>query len=202
MSSARSHVNSADDNIEEPSEHSSSSRGTSASTCLSIHIGTEPTTVVPSSNLISRPIARRTWPQGMSSPRQAQPQKPQQPPRLPSPRQQQTPLREVGGPSTPIVGIPVGRLPAGSSKRDYLTIERSRQLHDQGFEHEMHLHHHQILMDQVISQLSATHVELHRARNLIEDAMWEIRSLRMKIVVWGLVVGVLFVLLLYFGLLV
>ncbi|KAI3798044.1 hypothetical protein L1987_33311 [Smallanthus sonchifolius] len=117
--------------------------------------------------------------------------------RLPSPRQHQTPLREVGGPSTPIVGIPVGRLPPRSWERDYLTVERVCQLHDQGFEHEMRLHHHQNLMDQVISQLSATHIELHQARNLIEDAMWDIRGLRMKIVVWGLVVCVLFVLLLY-----
>ncbi|KAI3805328.1 hypothetical protein L1987_27602 [Smallanthus sonchifolius] len=46
----------------------------------------------------------------------------------------------------------------------------------------MRLHHHQSLMDQVISQLSATHIELHQARDLIEDAMWEIRSLRMKII--------------------
>ncbi|KAI3798062.1 hypothetical protein L1987_33330 [Smallanthus sonchifolius] len=76
-------------------------------------------------------------------------------------------------------------------------VERVRQLHNQGFEHEMRLHHHQNLMDQVISQLSAIHIELPKARNLIEDAMWEIRGLRMKIVVWGLVACVLFVLLLY-----
>ncbi|KAI3827817.1 hypothetical protein L1987_01903 [Smallanthus sonchifolius] len=167
MSSARSHANSAADNTEEPSEQSSSSRGTSMSRSLSIRVSMEPTVVVPPSNLRSRLVARRTWPQGMSPPRQAQPQQPQQPPRLPSPRQRQTPLRE-----------------------------RVRQLHDQGFEHEMRLHHHQSLMDQVISQLSTIHIELHRARDLIEDAMWEIRSLRMKIVVWGLEACVLFLLLL------
>ncbi|KAI3825091.1 hypothetical protein L1987_06567 [Smallanthus sonchifolius] len=65
-------------------------------------------------------------------------------------------------------------------------VERVCQYNDQGFKHEMRLHHHQSLMDQVIIQLSATHIELHRARDLIKDAMWEIRCLRMKIVVWGL----------------
>ncbi|KAI3773844.1 hypothetical protein L1987_48381 [Smallanthus sonchifolius] len=112
-----------------------------------------------------------TWPQGTSPPRQGQPQQPQQPSRLPSPCQQQTPLHEVGGPSTPIIGIPVGRLPPGSWERDYVTVERVRQLHDQVIEHEMRLHHHQSLVDQVISQLSATHIELHRARDLIEDSI-------------------------------
>ncbi|KAI3744985.1 hypothetical protein L1987_58084 [Smallanthus sonchifolius] len=50
-------------------------------------------------------------------------------------------------------------------------MERVRQLHDQGFEHEMCLHHYQSLMEQMVSQLSATHLEMHRARDLIEDAM-------------------------------
>ncbi|KAI3687676.1 hypothetical protein L1987_81376 [Smallanthus sonchifolius] len=40
-------------------------------------------------------------------------------------------------------------------------------------------------MDQVISQLSATHIDLHKARDLIEEAVWEIQRLRMKVVVWG-----------------
>ncbi|KAI3725033.1 hypothetical protein L1987_64806 [Smallanthus sonchifolius] len=42
-------------------------------------------------------------------------------------------------------------------------------------------------MDQVISQLSATHIELHKARELIKEAMWEIQRLRMKVVIWGLI---------------
>ncbi|KAI3825323.1 hypothetical protein L1987_06805 [Smallanthus sonchifolius] len=142
MSSARSHANSADNNTEEPSEHSNTSRGTSASRSLSIYVSTEPIVAVPPSNLRSQPITRRTWPQGMSPPRQTQPQQPQQPPQLPSPRQHQSPLREIGGPSVPMIGIPVGRLPPGSLERDYLTVERVCRLHDQGFEHEMHLHHH------------------------------------------------------------
>ncbi|KAI3744837.1 hypothetical protein L1987_57930 [Smallanthus sonchifolius] len=100
MSSARSHANSADNNTEEPSEHSSSSRGTSASTSLSIHVNMEPTVSLPPSNLRSLPIAQKTWPQGISPPKQTQPQQPQQ---LPSPRQHQSPLREIGGPSTPIL---------------------------------------------------------------------------------------------------
>ncbi|KAI3762393.1 hypothetical protein L1987_52823 [Smallanthus sonchifolius] len=32
-------------------------------------------------------------------------------------------------------------------------------------------------MDQAISQLSATHIELHRARDLIEEAVWEIQRM-------------------------
>ncbi|KAI3712210.1 hypothetical protein L1987_70761 [Smallanthus sonchifolius] len=47
----------------------------------------------------------------------------------------------------------------------------------------MRLHHYQNLMDQVISQLSATHIELHRARDLIEDPVWEIQRLRMKVTI-------------------
>ncbi|KAI3774068.1 hypothetical protein L1987_48611 [Smallanthus sonchifolius] len=96
-----------------------------------------------------------------------------------------------------MLGIPVGGVPPRSWERDYLTVERVRQLHDQGFDHEMRLHHHQNLMEQMAGQLSATHLELHRARDLIEDAMREIRNLRIMILVWGLVACVLFVLLLY-----
>ncbi|KAI3814235.1 hypothetical protein L1987_18984 [Smallanthus sonchifolius] len=184
MSTARSHVNSADNDTEEPSEHSSSSRETSSYRSLSIPLNAEPSIATPATNLRSRPAARRTWPQGMSPPRQTQPQQPLQ---LPSPRQPPTSLCEVGGPSTPIIGIPIRRLPLGCWERDYLTVEHVRRLHDQGFEHEMRLHHHQNLMDQMISQLSATHIELHQARDQIEDAMWEIRRLRMKVVVRGLV---------------
>ncbi|KAI3802104.1 hypothetical protein L1987_30229 [Smallanthus sonchifolius] len=50
-------------------------------------------------------------------------------------------------------------------------------------------------MDQVISQLSATHIELHKERDLIEEAVWEIQRLRMKVVIWGLIACVLFSLL-------
>ncbi|KAI3813911.1 hypothetical protein L1987_18646 [Smallanthus sonchifolius] len=63
------------------------------------------------------------------------------------------------------------RLPRRSWERDYITVERVLQLHDQGFEHEMRLHHHQNHMEQMVSQLSANHLELHQARDLIEDAM-------------------------------
>ncbi|KAI3676195.1 hypothetical protein L1987_85796 [Smallanthus sonchifolius] len=194
MSTARSHENSANNDIEEPSEHSSSSRSTPVSRSLNIRLNVELPIAAPTAGLRSRPIVRRTWPQGMSPPRQPQPQ---QPPRLPSPRRQPALIHEVGGPSTLIVGIPVGRLPPVSWERDYLSVECVRQLHDQGFEHEMHLHHHQNLMDQVISQLSATHIELHRARDLIEEVVWEIECLRMKVVIWGLIACVLFSLLLF-----
>ncbi|KAI3725497.1 hypothetical protein L1987_65287 [Smallanthus sonchifolius] len=145
MSTARSHENSTNKDTEEPSEHSSSSRSTSVSRSLNIRLNTELPIAAPTADLRSRPIARRTWPQGMSPPRKPQPQ---QPPRLPSPRHQLTSIHEVGGPSNPIVGIRVGRLPPGSWERDYLLVERVRQLHDQGFEHEMRLHHHKNLMDQ------------------------------------------------------
>ncbi|KAI3802050.1 hypothetical protein L1987_30174 [Smallanthus sonchifolius] len=167
MSNARSHEDSVNNDTEKPSEHSSSSRGTSASRSLNIRLNAE------------LPIAA-----------------PAEPPRLPSPRHQPTSIHEVGGPSTPIVGILVGRFPPGSWERDYLTVERVRKLHDQGFEHEMRLLHHQNLMDQVISQLFATHIELHRARDLTKDDVQEIQLLRMKVIIWGLVACVLFALLL------
>ncbi|KAI3712459.1 hypothetical protein L1987_71016 [Smallanthus sonchifolius] len=137
MSTARSHEDSVNNDTKEPSEHSSSSRGTLASRSLNIRLNAELLIAAPATGLRSRPIARRTWPHGMSPPRQTQPQQPQQPPRLPSPRHQPTSIHEVRGPSTPIVGIPVGRLPPGSWERDYLTLKRVRQLHEQGFEHEI-----------------------------------------------------------------
>ncbi|KAI3725097.1 hypothetical protein L1987_64872 [Smallanthus sonchifolius] len=86
--------------------------------------------------------------------------------------------------AAPAAGL---RLPPESWERDYLSMEGVHQLHDQGFEHEMRLHHYQNLMDQVSSKLTATHTELHRARDLIEEAVWEIQRLRMKVVIWGLI---------------
>ncbi|KAI3744692.1 hypothetical protein L1987_57781 [Smallanthus sonchifolius] len=116
----------------------------------------------------------------MSPPRQTQSQ---QPPRLLTPLQHRSPLQEVGGPSVLMLRIPIGGLPPRNWERYYLTVERVPQLHDQGFKHEMRLHHHQNLMEKMVGQLSATHLEFHRARDLIEDAMWEIRNLRMRILV-------------------
>ncbi|KAI3754908.1 hypothetical protein L1987_54700 [Smallanthus sonchifolius] len=153
MPTAQSHENSANNDTEETSLHSSSSRSISVSRSLNIRLNAEMPIAAPTTGLRSRPIARRTWSQGMSPPRQPQPQ---QPPRLPSPRHPPASIHEVGGPSTPIVGIPVGRLPPESWEQDYLSVERVRQLHDQGFEREMRPYHPQNLMDQVSGMASSS----------------------------------------------
>ncbi|KAI3676201.1 hypothetical protein L1987_85802 [Smallanthus sonchifolius] len=79
MSTARSHENSANNDTEETSEHSSSSRSTSLSRSLNIRLNAELPIAAHAACLRCRPIARRTWPQGMSPPRQPQPPQPQQP---------------------------------------------------------------------------------------------------------------------------
>jgi hypothetical protein len=152
MSSAYSQANHVSDSREDSSEDTHSSRrtvSTQAPSNPNVLMNTEPLAAVPLAT--QGPRIRHTARKSVPIPRRVTEPQPQQP---------QRPILnwENGGPSAPIIGVPVGRYQqkVWEGQEPYVS-ERVRRLQDRSNEHALQLYTHHNMLDQLLSQMAVAH---------------------------------------------